>query len=453
MSQCTAVILAAGKGTRMKSELPKVMHRMAGQPLIGHVLDKVQKLGIEEVLTIVGHGRELVAEYLAGQSTIIVQEEQLGTGHALMQAVPYLKDESTVLVLSGDQPLLSVETLRLLLDWHRNSGAAATVLSAIMANPFGYGRILKEKDLFKGIIEEKDADPKQKEIKEINTGTYCFQSSVLKAALQKITPQNVQGEYYLTDVFEILLAQGAKIETLCTEDSSEALGINNRVQLAEAEEILYDRIRKHWMMEGVTIVNPSSVFVDAQAVLAKDVILLPFTFIKGKTRIEEGAVIGPGTTIIDSHCGKGCQIENSVVREAIIGERAMVGPFAYLRPGTVLEKGVKIGDFVEIKNSVVGEGSKVPHLSYIGDSRLGKNVNIGAGTITCNYDGQNKYPTIIGDNCFVGSNTNFVAPVKIGAGSVIGAGSTITKDVPPKALAVERSQQKIIENWQKAKDK
>lgn len=453
MSCYTAVILAAGKGTRMKSELPKVMHRMAGRPLLEHVLDKVQQLGIAEVLTIVGHGREIVAEYLAGRTKIVVQEEQLGTGHALRQALPYLKDDSTVLVLSGDQPLLSLETLQRLLALHEESGAAATVLTAIMANPFGYGRILKHDGLFRGIIEEKDADLKQKEIKEINTGTYCFQSSFLQAALQKITPQNVQGEYYLTDVFKVLIAEGVKIETFCTEDPSEALGINNRVQLAEAEEIMYDRIRKRWMMEGVTIVNPSSVFVDDQAVLAKDVVLLPFTFIKGKTRIEEGAVIGPGTTLIDCECRKGCQVENSVARGAIIGEQAVVGPFAYLRPGTVLAQGVKVGDFVEIKNSVIGEGSKVPHLSYIGDSHLGKNVNIGAGTITCNYDGKNKYPTVIGDNSFVGSNTNFVAPVEIGPEAIIGAGSTITKDVPAKALALERSQQKIIENWQKAKDK
>ncbi len=453
MPQFTAVILAAGKGTRMKSELPKVMHQMAGRPLIDYVLEKVQKLGIKEVLTVVGHGREIVANHVTERSRVVVQEQQLGTGHALIQSVPWLQDESQVLVLSGDQPLLSEETLKALLELHENSGAAATVLTAMMTNPFGYGRIIKDKGLFQGIVEEKDADLKQKEIKEINTGTYCFRGACLKSALGKITPQNVQGEYYLTDVFKLLISLGEKIETLCTVDSTEALGINNRVQLAEAEEILYDRVRKFWMMEGVTIINPSSVFIDTQAVLNKDVVIHPFTLIKGNTRIEEGATIGPGTTLINCNCHKGCQVENSIARQSVIGENSVVGPFAYLRPGTVLGKGVKVGDFVEIKNSKIEEGSKVPHLSYIGDSTVGKNVNIGAGTITCNYDGRGKYGTIIGDKAFVGSNTNFVAPVKIGKGAVIGAGSTITKDVPDRALAVERSQQKIIENWQTTKDK
>lgn len=453
MSEFTAVILAAGKGTRMKSELPKVMHHIAGYTLLDHVLAKVQKLGIKKVLTIVGHGREIVTDHLADRAVVVVQEQQLGTGHALIQALPYLDDKSNVIVLSGDQPLLSEDTLRDLIEYHKSSKAAATVLSALMENPSGYGRIIKNNGCFQGIVEERDANPEQKEIKEINTGTYCFQGVVLKQALQKINPQNAQGEYYLTDVFTIMTNQGAKIETFSTNNPAEALGINNRVQLAEAEDILYDQIRRFWMMEGVTIVNPSSVFIDAGVSLSKDVTILPFTCLKGDTRIEEEVVIGPGSTLINCHCRRGCRIENSVAREAVIGEDSVIGPFAYLRPGTVLGQGVKIGDFVEIKNSEIGEGSKVPHLSYIGDSKVGKYVNIGAGTITCNYDGKNKYPTIIGDNSFIGSNTNFVAPVKIGEGSVIGAGSTITKDVPAKALAVERSQQKIVENWHNAKDK
>lgn len=453
MPHLTAVILAAGKGTRMKSELPKVLHNLAGQPLIDHVLSKVEKLGIKEVVTIVGHGREMVTEHIKERSAVVIQDKQLGTGHALIEAAPCISDDSHVLVLSGDQPLLSEKTLRSLIELHQITGASATLLSANMDNPYGYGRILKEEGLFQGIVEEKDANSKQKEIKEINTGTYCFHGSTLKDALKKITPQNAQGEYYLTDVFNILLAAGHKIETICTNDHTEALGINNRVQLAEAEDILYDRIRKDWMMEGVTIVNPSSVFIDSQVKLERDVVLLPYTIIRGKTIIEEGARIGPATTLVDCICHKDCQIENSVARQAEIGENCAIGPFAYLRPGTVLSKGVKVGDFVEIKNSKIGEGSKVPHLSYIGDSILGKHVNIGAGTITCNYDGKNKYQTVIGDNSFVGSNTNFVAPVEIGKESVIGAGSTITRDVPDKALALERAQQKIIENWQTAKDK
>ncbi|RNC28682.1 MAG: Bifunctional protein GlmU [Candidatus Dichloromethanomonas elyunquensis] len=449
----TAVILAAGKGTRMKSGLPKVMHRIAGLPLIDHVLDKVEKLGIGEIVTIVGHGREIVSKHIDKRSEILVQEKQLGTGHALLQAAPMLEDDGVILVMSGDQPLLSSETLRSLIAYHQQSGASATVLTAVMDNPFGYGRVVKEKGIFLGIIEEKDVGQEQKKISEINTGTYCFQGSSLKSALNKITPQNAQGEYYLTDVFKILISEGQRVETITTADSLEALGINDRVQLAAAEEILYDRIRKYWMTEGVTMINPSSIFIDTQVKLSRDVFIYPFTLIKGNSSIGEGAQLGPGTTLIDCICESSCQIENSVVREAKIGANCLVGPFAYLRPGTVLGKGVKVGDFVEIKNSQIGEGTKVPHLSYIGDSIVGKEVNVGAGTITCNYDGKNKYQTIIGDKTFVGSNTNFIAPVKIGQDAVIGAGSTITKDVPDKALAIERSQQKNVENWQRAKDK
>ncbi len=453
MPEYTAIILAAGKGTRMKSELPKVMHKLAGKPLIDHVLDTVEKIGISEVLTIVGHGREVVTEHIKGRSEIVIQDDQLGTGHALLQAVPFLKKGKGVLVLSGDQPLLASDTLDYLIKLHEKSKASATVLSAHMDNPYGYGRIITYEGLFKAIVEEKDSDEYQKKIKEINTGTYCFEGFSLQEALARITPKNVQGEYYLTDVFDILLSQGKRIETYCTPDSTQALGINNRVQLAEAEDILFDRIRKYWMMEGVTIVNPSSVFIDADTVLEQDVIIHPFSIIKGKTRIEEGSIIGPSTILEDCYCQKRCRIENTVAREAIIGPDCLVGPFAYLRPQTKLGVGVKIGDFVEIKNSSVGEGSKIPHLSYIGDSYLGKNVNIGAGTITCNYDGHKKHKTVINDDVFIGSNTNLVAPINIGENAVIGAGSTITKDVPSKALALERATQKTIENWQKAKDK
>ncbi|KUO60513.1 MAG: bifunctional N-acetylglucosamine-1-phosphate uridyltransferase/glucosamine-1-phosphate acetyltransferase [Gracilibacter sp. BRH_c7a] len=453
MPDYTAIILAAGKGTRMKSELPKVMHKLAGKPLIDHVLDSIEKLGVSEVLTIVGHGREIVTEHIKGRSEIVIQHEQLGTGHALLQAAPFLKKNKGVLVLSGDQPLLTSDTLDSLVKMHEESNSSATVLTAQMDNPYGYGRIIRNEGTFKAIVEEKDSDESQKRIKEINTGTYCFVGFSLQEALTRITPKNSQGEYYLTDVFDSLLSQGDSIETFCTLDSTQALGINNRVQLAEAEDILFDRIRKYWMMEGVTIINPSSVFIDADAVLEQDVIIHPYSIIKGKTKIEEGAIIGPSTILENCYCQKRCKIENSVAREATIGQDCLIGPFAYLRPQTRLDKGVKVGDFVEIKNSSVGEGSKIPHLSYIGDSDIGKNVNIGAGTITCNYDGYKKHKTVIDDDVFVGSNTNLVAPVRIGKSSVIGAGSTITKDVPSKALALERAAQKTIENYQKDKDK
>ncbi|MHB1652475.1 MAG: bifunctional UDP-N-acetylglucosamine diphosphorylase/glucosamine-1-phosphate N-acetyltransferase GlmU [Desulfitobacteriaceae bacterium] len=447
MPNLTAVVMAAGKGKRMKSKLPKVMHALAGKPLIEHVLKTVSQIGIERPLVILGHGRQRVEEKIANRAQIVVQAEQLGTGHAILQALPYLKDVEDVLVLSGDQPLLKPETLKELLNLHYNQGAAATVLTAVFEEPFGYGRIFREGPRLLKIIEEKDATSEERLVKEINTGTYCFNVALLREALSRITPQNAQGEYYLTQVFDILLRENAKVLTHLTLDAGEALGINSRSQLAEAEKIYRYRILEYWMTEGVTIVDPSSTFIEAEVELSSDVTLLPFTFLQGKTKIAEDAVIGPQVVLEDCLCAKGCEIMHSVARQSVVGEGCTVGPFAYLRPGTELEAGVKVGDFVEIKNSKIGQGSKIPHLSYIGDAQIGKSVNIGAGTITCNYDGVKKHPTVIGDNSFIGSNSNLVAPLNVGEGAFIGAGSTIAKDVPARALAVERSRQVIKENW------
>lgn len=453
MSDFAAVILAAGKGTRMKSDLPKVMHQIAGKALIDHVLDRVRELSLNNVITVVGHGKETVEKHLADKTKLVVQESQLGTGHAIMQVLPLLSDEQEIVVLSGDQPLIKLKTLKELLQTHVQGNASATVLSAIMDDPFGYGRIVKKDGRFYGIVEEKDATEEQKSLREVNTGTYCFKVKELRKAIQEITPKNAQGEYYLTDVFSIMQGNGQIIETHCTYDQTESLGINNRIQLAEAEDIYYQRIREYWMSEGVTMVNPASIFIDAEVELSRDILIHPFTIIKGKTKIDKGAVIGPHTTLEACQCGEESHIESSTAKNAVIGDKCVIGPYAYLRPGTVLQDMVKIGDFVEIKNSIIGSGAKIPHLSYIGDSDIGEKVNIGAGTITCNYDGVVKSRTMVGDGAFVGSNTNFVAPVKIGREAVIGAGSTITKDVPDKALALERSSQRVIENWQPARDK
>lgn len=447
MPNWAAVILAAGKGTRMKSKLPKVMHNLAGKPMIMHVLDLVIQNNVERSLVILGHGRDQIEEYLAGRAEIVVQEEQLGTGHAVMQAVPYLDGVDNIVVLSGDQPLIRPETLAELIRIHTEDQGAATILTARFENPYGYGRVVKDGSNFFKIVEEKDATPEERAIREINTGTYCFNVTKLREALQKITPQNAQGEYYLTEVFDIFIKQGEKVATFCTEDVNEALGINSRVQLAEAERVLRERILKHWMDEGVTIIDPASTFIGCEVELSHDVVIEPFTTLKGKTRVAEDAILGPQTTLEDCICGTGCQVAHSVAKGAQIGPQCNIGPFAYLRPGTVLEEGVKVGDFVEIKNSKIGQGSKVPHLSYVGDSQVGRAVNIGAGTITCNYDGVHKHQTIIGDNVFIGSNTNLVAPVEVGEGAITGAGSTITKNVPAYALAVERSTQKLKENW------
>lgn len=447
MPNWAAVIMAAGKGTRMKSKLPKVMHALAGKPMLQHVLDSVRRIQVERSLVILGHGREHIEEWLEDRAEIVIQAEQLGTGHAMLQAIPHCNEVDNIIVLSGDQPLIRPETIETMVKHHLEDNAAATILTAHFENPFGLGRIVKDGETFLQIIEEKDATPEERQIKEINTGTYCFNVSKLREALKEITPQNAQGEYYLTEVFQILLAQGEVITTYCTEDVHEALGINSRVQLAQAEKVARERILTYWMEEGVTVIDPGSTFIDAEVELSRDVILQPFTTLKGKTLVEEDAIIGPHTTLTDCRCGVGCELTHTVGNKAVIGARCTVGPFAYLRPGAVLETGVKVGDFVEVKNSVIGEGSKIPHLSYIGDSHVGKSVNIGAGTITCNYDGVSKYPTKIGDNAFIGSNTNLVAPVEIGTGAITGAGSTISKNVPPHALAVERSTQIIKENW------
>lgn len=453
MSNLVAVIMAAGKGTRMKSKLPKVMHSLAGKTLIEHVLDMVDHAGIKRSLVIVGHGRESIEACINKRAEMVVQTEQLGTGHAVMQAIPYLDDNQTILVLSGDQPLLRSETIEALIELHQAQKASATVLTAYMEQPFGYGRIIKEGENLVKIVEEKDATSAERNIKEVNTGTYCFRGLALKEALTKITTQNAQGEYYLTEVFDILLKHEKKVLTYCTPNSHEALGINSRSQLAEAEGIIHKRILEHWMAEGVTIVDPASTFIDADVELAQDVTLLPFTRLLGKTRIEEDAVIGPQTSIENCTVGRGAEVFNSVARDAVIGERCHIGPFSYLRPGTRLEAEVKVGDFVEIKNSWIETGAKVPHLSYIGDTHVGKSANIGAGTITCNYDGTKKHPTKIGDHAFIGSNTNLVAPLEVGDYAVTGAGSTLTKNVPARALAVERSQQVVKENWQREKMK
>jgi len=453
MPNLVAVIMAAGKGTRMKSKLPKVMHLLAGKTLIGHVLDAVNQVGIERPLVIVGHGREVVEASICERAKIVVQTEQLGTGHAMMQVLPSLENVRTVLVLSGDQPLLKPETLHALIKLHETQGASATVLTASMDQPYGYGRIIRNGEKLVKIVEEKDATLEERQIKEINTGTYCFKGSALKDTLTKITSQNAQGEYYLTEVFDIFLRQGEKMLTYCTSDSHEALGINSRGQLAEAEAVFRARILDHWMTAGVTLVDPASTFIDAEVELSQDVTILPFTRMMGKTRIEEDAVIGPQTSLENCTVGCGSEVTYTVAKDAVIGERCHIGPFAYLRPGTKLESDVKVGDFVEIKNSWIETGAKVPHLSYIGDAHIGKSANIGAGTITCNYDGVNKSLTTIGDYAFIGSNTNLVAPVEVGAHAITGAGSTITKNVPAEALAVERSQQVIKEHWNRKKMK
>lgn len=442
----SAVILAAGKGVRMRSRLPKVVHPVAGQAIVLHVAEAVRGAGVNKITLVVGHGRDMIKSLFENQKVqMAVQEEQLGTGHALMQAELGVMGDRNIIVLAGDIPLIQAKTIKALIDHHEASGAAATVLTAMIDNPAGYGRIIRNPDgSLNRIVEEKDAGSEEKAIKEINSGIYCFNTSAVFDALKRINTSNAQNEYYLTDVLKIFIADGHKIEVLITEATSDIYGINDRVQLAQAESILRQRKNLALMQSGVTIVDPASTFIDTGVEIGHDTVILPFTIIEGKTVIGQFCEIGPSTRITASRIGREVYIECSRVNQAVIGDRCNIGPFAYLRPDAVLHDDVKVGDFVEIKKSVIGANSKVPHLSYVGDATVGQHVNIGAGTITCNYDGRNKYETVLADGVFIGSNTNLVAPVKIGENSMTGAGSTITKDVPPHTLAVERAEQKML---------
>lgn len=454
MEKATAIILAAGKGTRMKSSLPKVLHKVCGKPMIEHVLTAAEEAGVDRNILVVGYGSQKVEETLGDQVQYAYQYEQLGTGHAVLQAAELLKGyNGAVLVICGDTPLLTGETFSKLLAYHRERKAVATVLTGIMDNPYGYGRIIRNSNGgVTKIVEEKDASPEEKRVQEINTGTYCFDSNLLFAALEKITPHNAQGEYYLTDVISMFVERNLKVEAVVAENVLETMGINSRKHLAEAEGYLRQRILDKLMDQGVTIIDPASTFIHTEVKIGKDTIIHPFTIIEGKTIIGEECVIGPSSRINSSQIGNGSVIEHSTVLESSLGQEVKVGPYAYLRPGTIAHDHVKIGDFVEIKKSVIGENSKIPHLSYVGDAEIGSGVNVGAGTITCNYDGKNKYKTIIEDGAFIGSNSNLVAPVQIGKSAVIGAGSTVSKDVPAQALGIARAKQKNIEGWKSNKE-
>lgn len=444
----TALILAAGEGTRMKSDLPKVAHRILGVPMVRLVVQAAEAAGCDRIVAVTGHKAEAV-EALIEDVTCVRQDRQLGTGHAVMCAHSALGDVSgSLVVLSGDTPLMSPDTISGLVAMRETSGAAVTVLTTHMTDPTGYGRIVRDRDgNVATIVEEKDCTPQQRRIDEVNTGTYCFDAGVLFAHLDRLTTENAQGEYYLTDMIVVFNGEGLTVSATVTDDPLETLGVNSRVQLAEATRVLQRRINRSWMLAGVTMTDPDLVWIGPDVQLGRDVEVLPMTMILGTTKIGDRVLLGPNSRITDSLVDSDAVIDSSILVEAQVGEGASVGPVAYLRSGAVLEVGAKVGACVEIKNSVVGEGSKVPHLSYIGDATIGRNVNVGAGSITCNYDGTRKHRTLIGDNAFVGSDTMLVAPVSIGEGAVTAAASAITRDVPPGALAVERSDQHIVEGW------
>jgi bifunctional UDP-N-acetylglucosamine pyrophosphorylase/glucosamine-1-phosphate N-acetyltransferase len=449
-----AVVLAAGKGTRMKSDIPKVIHPICGRPMVAHVVNNLREAGIGRIIVVVGPDGEKIQAILGSDVEYVVQEEQLGTGHAVLQTQTILKNHSgSLLVIHGDTPLYRAGTLRDLVSCHESSEAIGTVLTVTVDDPFGYGRIIRDADgKLEKIVEEKDATPVEAMVREINSGTYVFECEPVFAALCRIKPQNVQNEYYLTDVVPILREEYRRVQVFSHGDADEALGINNRVQLAAAEQILRNRIREHWMLAGVTMVDPATTYIDAEAVLEPDVVLLPFTFIEGHTQISTGSVIGPFTRLKDARLGENVIINQATVLDSSLEPGCNVGPYSHIRPGCHLRAGAKVGGFCEIKNTVIGSGSKVPHLSYLGDTDVGDKVNIGAGTITCNYDGHDKHRTTIQDEAFVGSNCNLVAPVEIGTGAYIAAGSTITGDIPPGALGVARNRQRNIPDWAKRRE-
>jgi bifunctional UDP-N-acetylglucosamine pyrophosphorylase/glucosamine-1-phosphate N-acetyltransferase len=445
-----AVILAAGQGTRMKSTLPKVLHAVAGRPMLAHVVDVAQDIGASPVVTVVGHGAERVKAFFADRRVgFALQPEQLGTGHALRCAVPALGSFSgDLLLLCGDVPLLRGETLTALLEHHRAQRATVTVLTAKLADPRGYGRIIRGVDGVERIVEEKDAAETERAVNEINTGIYVFAAPRVFDLLAGLTNNNAQGEYYLTDVIAAARVAGEKVAALAVARAEEAMGINDRVQLAEAAKVMRERINEGHLRAGVTLIDPVTTYIEPEVIIGADTIVHPGVHLRGNTVIGRDCEIDPGVIISDSTLADRVHVKaGSVLAETMVGADTDIGPMAHLRPGTVLAGENKIGNFVETKKANIGKGSKASHLTYLGDAEIGSGVNVGCGTITCNYDGVNKHVTIIEDDVFVGSDVQFVAPVRIGKGSLIGAGSTITRDVPADALAITRAEQKVLEGW------
>ena len=444
------LILAAGKGTRMKSELPKVVHKVNGIPMISKIIKVLNGLEPEENILILGHKKEEVLKVVGEEADYVVQTEQLGTGHAVIQAKEKLADyDGDVMILCGDTPLLREETLRNLYNFHKESKAVTTILTSIYENPFGYGRIVKENGLVKAIVEEKEANEEIKKIKEVNAGVYCFNSKELFKALSKINNNNEKGEYYLTDVIGIQVGEDKKVQSFVLEDNMEILGVNSKVELAQASEVLRARKNLELMENGAILIDPKATYVEEDVKVGKDTVIYPGAVLQGNTLIGENCEIIGTTRIIDSVLGNNIRIESSVIEESKIDDYVTMGPFAHLRPKSHLKEKVHIGNFVEVKKSTLEKGVKAGHLTYLGDAQVGEDTNIGAGTITCNYDGKNKFKTVIGKNSFIGSDSMLVAPVNIGENSLVGAGSVITKDVPENSLAVARSKQIIKNDWRK----
>jgi bifunctional UDP-N-acetylglucosamine pyrophosphorylase/glucosamine-1-phosphate N-acetyltransferase len=456
MNTLTAVILAAGESTRMRSSRPKALHLLGGRRMIDYPVRLARALGAHVVL-VVGRGADHVRAAVgeAPDLTYVEQKERLGTGHALLQARGACGDGAgTVLVLPGDQPLMSEAMLRALVDHHCASGAAATLLTAEVADPTGYGRVVREGGRPVAIVEHRDASAAQRAIREIGTSTYCFDARRLWSALDRLTPQNEQGEHYLTDVVALLAKDGASVEAVAAPDPDECMGINDRKQLAEVAAALRLRTLGRLMIEGVTVLDPTATYVDDTVEIGPDTVVYPGAIIEGATVVGAQCVVGPGCHVSGSRIGDRVTLRPyCVLSDSVVEADAQLGPFCHLRPQSHVGAGAKVGNFVELKKARIGRGAKVPHLSYIGDASVGDGANIGAGTITCNYDGVAKHETMIGAGAFVGTNSSLVAPVTIGEGAYVGAGSVITKDVPPGALAVARARQETRDGWAARKKK
>jgi bifunctional UDP-N-acetylglucosamine pyrophosphorylase / glucosamine-1-phosphate N-acetyltransferase len=445
----SAIILAAGKGKRMKSKLPKVLHKVCGKEMVNQVIDTLKKCDINDINLVIGNGAEQVRKATEDRNiTYSIQEEQLGTGHALMCAKDFLKDkDGVVAVFTGDAPLITEETVKSFFEFHEEGKYKATILTALVDDATGYGRIIRnEKGEVLKIVEHKDCTEEELKVNEINSGMYCFDIKELMESLDKLDNNNSQGEYYLTDVIEMLRNKNLKVGALSV-DADEIKGVNSRVQLAEAEEILRNRVNKIHMENGVTIIDPKSTYIGLDVEIGIDTIIYPGNVLEGKTVIKEGCILYPNSRIKDSIIEEEVNIQSSVILESHIGRGTTVGPFAYIRPESSIGQNVRIGDFVEIKKSTIGDNTKVSHLTYIGDAEVGSGCNFGCGTVVVNYDGKVKNKTIIGNNSFIGCNTNLVAPVEVESDTYIGAGSTITKKVPNGALAIARTKQVNIDGW------
>ncbi|SNX53928.1 bifunctional UDP-N-acetylglucosamine diphosphorylase/glucosamine-1-phosphate N-acetyltransferase GlmU [Thermoanaerobacterium sp. RBIITD] len=447
MKKLYTLILAAGLGKRMKSRHPKVAHKVCGRPMVEWVVRSAKAAGSDDVIVVVGHGADEVKSILSDDVKFAYQEKQLGTGHAVMMAKDMLPDEGDIMILTGDTPLITSGTLKEFYDFHLNEGNSITILSSIFDDPQGYGRIVRGSDggVLK-IVEDKDADEKIKGIHEINSAMYIFKLDYLKKSLEHINNNNAQSEYYLTDAIEIVKNMGGKIGAYKVH-SEEIMGVNSRVQLAEAEKVMRKRINERHMLEGVTIIDPDNTYIGPDVNIGIDTIIYPGTIIEGNSTIGKDCEIGPNSRIIDSEIGNGCKIIFSMITESKLCNNIKLGPFAQIRPDSVIHDNAKLGNFIEIKKSIIGEGTKVPHLTYIGDAEVGKRVNMGCGSIVVNYDGKRKHKTTIGDDVFVGCNVNLVSPVKVNNNAFIAAGSTITDEVPDGALAIARCRQTNKEGW------